>query len=156
MKEKLFELKKAITDWLEEKIKLVKKRRRCFVDDYTKQKKLTDSSQTLTSFLSEEEKERHRNKVQSKWHLEEAVKLYLNSLTKNSIELDLILAYFTRIIMKLENKDVCYFKRMNNGRLRVFKKVYCELNIEAWKKCPEFKCIIWKDPEAECPYENQK
>ena len=134
---------------------MVKKRRKCFVEDYTKQKRLTDSSQTLNSFLSDEEKERHQNKLQSKWHLEESFKLYL-LLTKNSVDLDLILAYFTKIIMKLESKGVCYFKRMNNGRWKVFKKVYCRLNVEAWKKCPESRCIIWNDPEAECPYETKK
>lgn len=121
------------------------------IDDFDSQKKLTDYNRSLSSFLSEEQREKQRNKALAKWHLEESFRLFLESLSKNSIELELVLAYVYRILRQLEKKEMCYFKRMKDGKFRVFKKYYCRLSVEEWRKCPEFRCPVGYEAD-ECPH----
>jgi hypothetical protein len=113
----------------------------------------------ITDFLQDVKlpvqiKEELNNKLKSavQWHLEKFVKLYLK-LIKDPPTLGVFFAYITDSLPKMEDKEVCYLKRMPDGKIYVFKRAYCWEGIEAWKKCPEFRCLVqFPCCDLPCPY----
>jgi hypothetical protein len=80
-------------------------------------------------------------KVIVQWHLEEFVRLYLK-IMKNPITLGEFIAYVTDALSKMEDKEICYLKRMPDGKIYIFKRAFCWEGVRNWKKCPEFRCLV--------------
>jgi len=101
-------------------------------------------------------KKLHRKYLRAKARscLEEFFQLFLESLGKNSIEVQRVSAYMNDAMKKMEEKGIFYMKTMKNGRAKIFKKLYCCLGLNVWKKCPEYSCLIWPcDENSTCPYD---
>ena len=116
---------------------------------------------SIVGFLNEnlklptpKELAKRRIRVKAKWHLEEFFRLFLDSVDKNSIDGQIVFLYILRTLKKMENRDICYIKTMPNKRPRIFKKFYCYLGLEKWKKCPEYFCPC--DNADECPHNQPK
>lgn len=106
------------------------------------------------------EEQRKREKrlqiARAKRHLKEFYRFVLESIDKNSISLVLIAGLANQTQREMEAEGVCYFKKMPNNEVRVFKKVYCCFELEDWKKCPEFKCLAWPCYNfPECPHKHE-
>jgi len=96
-------------------------------------------------------------RAKAKDHLKEFFRLLLKSLDKNSIELSKVSAFASKIWNEMEIEGICYFKKMPNGKLRIFKKLYCCRTVKDWKECPEYFCPVWPcNGGSECPYEDEE
>jgi hypothetical protein len=84
---------------------------------------------------------RRRLKLVVQWHLEEFVRLHL-MLMQDPMTLGTLLGYITDSLSKMEDKEICYLKRMPDGMTYVFKRAYCWEGVKNWKKCPEFRCLV--------------
>lgn len=86
----------------------------------------------------------------------EYILLLLKKFGKKSItkkELDRCIYVTLRI---LERDGICYFKVIG-GKFRIYRDYYCHLELEDWKKCPEYRCpVSTSDPDWECPHNPQK
>ena len=97
-------------------------------------------------------------KAEAKHHLKTFIRLYLESIDGNSIDLSKIVAFANAVLLEeVESEHICYLKRMPNGKTRIFKKFYCCIGLKAWKDCPEYSCLAWPCDESwTCPYEDEK
>lgn len=94
---------------------------------------------------------------QAKNHLKKFIQLYLDSFRKNSIELWRVYSFTHGIWDEMEAECICYLKRMPNGEIRIFKEPPCCCTFKKWKKCPEYRCLIWPcDEGSECPYNEEE
>jgi len=107
------------------------------------------------SLTPEERKKllRQRLMKNAKRHFEEGIRHLLDSVDGNSVESSKFVSFFIRVLRGMEDKKVFYFKAMPNKRPRIFKRFQCCYGLKAWKKCPEYHCVIWPcDEETECPH----
>jgi len=97
--------------------------------------------------------EKQRLIAEVKWHLKEFYRLLLKSSDKNSVEWTRVSALANKTLKEMEEEGICYFRKMPNGKTRVFKKVYCLYGPEEWKKCPEYFCPGWRSKDkSKCPH----
>lgn len=129
-------------------------------DDRDRQFYLDDFLDGNPRSLSPSVRRRRRKKhliANAKHHLKECFRLLLESVDKNSIEWSRFHAFFNKVLKELETEGVCYFKKLPNDKVRIFKKVYCCETVEDWKKCPEYRCpILPGDDGEECPYHSRE
>ena len=104
-----------------------------------RQSNLTDYLNGNKPRVRENSEKRHMNSL-AKRHLEEFFRIKLEHMTKNSVELERVLAHIYIVLRGLEEKGVCYLKTMANGKTRIFKQYYCQKGLEDWKKCKRYKC----------------
>lgn len=92
-------------------------------------------------------------RFKSKEHLKTFIRLFLESINGNSIDLSKIVAFANTVWREVESDNICYLKRMPNGRIRVFRELHCCCPIEDWKNCPEYNCPAWPLGRGlACPY----
>jgi len=108
--------------------------------DYV-QPHVTDFKQDVNLRVQMKEELSKLLKVIVQWHLEEFVRLYLK-IMKNPITLGEFIAYVTDALSKMEDKEICYLKRMPDGKIYIFKRAFCWEGVRNWKKCPEFRCLV--------------
>jgi hypothetical protein len=113
---------------------------------------ITDFTQDAELPVQAKEELNRMLKLVVQWHLEEFVRLYLK-LMKNPFTLGTFLAHITDSISKMEDKGICYLKRMPDGNIYAFKRAYCWEGVRNWKKCPEFRCSV-KFPCCDLPCPN--
>jgi len=93
-------------------------------------------------------------RAKARSRLEEFFQLLFESLEKNSIDVQRVSAYMNDAMKKMEEKGIFYMKTMKDGRTRIFKKFYCCVGLNVWKKCPEHRCLIWPcDENSTCPHD---
>jgi len=116
-----------------------------------------DGNPKLSNFQSRKKLTKQFIRTNAKDRLKEFFRLLMKSLDKNSIELSRVSAFANTIWKELEEEGICYSKKMPNGKIRIFKNVYCCSGLEAWKNCPEYKCPIWPcDIGLQCPHEREE
>lgn len=115
-----------------------------------------DGNPKLSNSKRRKELSKCYRKAEAKRHLKTFIRLLLESLDKNSIELQRVFLCFIGALRELEKEGNCYLKSIN-GKTRIFKKFYCCIGLEAWKHCPEYRCLAWPCDESwTCPYEDEK
>ena len=93
--------------------------------------------------------------AEAKRHLKMFFKILLKSADKNSIRWQPVSVLTTRVLSELEQEGVC-FRKIVNGKRRLFKKFYCRKTLDDWKECPDYFCPIWSDKDdPECPYDQE-
>jgi len=106
--------------------------------------------------LTPEERKKLMNRrlrKNAKRHFEKGIRHLLESINGNSVDYHKFVLFFIRTLRKMEDKNVCYIKAMPDKRPRIFKRFYCCYDLEVWKKCPEYRCVIWPcNEETECPH----
>jgi len=108
--------------------------------DYV-QPHVTDFKQDVNLRVQMKEELSKLLKVIVQWHPEEFVRLYLKMM-KNPITLGEFIAYITDALSKMEDKEICYLKRMPDGKIYTFKRAFCWEGVRNWKKRPEFRCLV--------------
>jgi len=90
--------------------------------------------------------------------VETLAKLLLQLKGSNSIDAADFRKFINEALYELDKRGLLYIKVMPNGRIMIFKRYYCCLGPEEWKRCPKYRCPVWPCNEEDafdlCPLLN--
>ena len=118
------------------------------------QSSLNNYADKTLPIVRDEINEKKRLKMHAILHLKEFIRGWLQTTEKNSIPLDILNAVYYHTLLAMEKGGGLYLKNGKNGKKRIFKKRYCRMPLETWKKCTTYPCPVSKNPEnPRCPYD---
>jgi hypothetical protein len=109
----------------------------------------------VTVKLNQKEKNNLRKKkqIEVNEHLEKAVIAISDMTPHNSFPLSELLLQLQMTLLRLEKKQILFNKAFK-GKRRLYKKFTCRRGLDAWRKCPEPRCVAFAyGMDLECPYE---